>query len=181
MAAPTFNTPPAGVNAPAHPPAERRAAALPVGDAPTRRSSRRRFLAEAGATIAASLGVTAVMLSRDPSWGNPVECHGGVTHLDATLLAACAEVIALQDRIDALWAERAGDEDAIDAAVAPIEAEQEEPLERVCALRATTLAGHQARVRALLAWDKDPPTADDGCWNDAMVGALLRDLTQVSA
>lgn len=111
----------------------------------------------------------------------------GTIHPDAALLAACAEVCALQDRIDAVWADPAlaghpDREDLIDAAVAPIEAEQEAPLALVCSLRATTLAGHQARVRALLAWDKDALTTDEPYWNEAMVGALLRDLAgEVSA
>ena len=60
---------PAGVNAHAHLLAERRAPALPIEDAPTRRASRRRFLAEAGTTIAAGLGVVTAVLSPDPSWG----------------------------------------------------------------------------------------------------------------
>ncbi len=84
-----------------------------------RRASRRRFFAEAGATIAAALGVTAAVLAPDPSWGSPVEAPGGAKLLrantasrdftrradpDAHLLSLCASYHAVHARRTALSA-----------------------------------------------------------------------------
>ncbi len=102
MATAIPNTPPLGVTAPTHPLANRRAVPAPVGDAPDRRASRRRFLAETGATIAAALGVTAAVLAPDPNWGAAT-----TSNPDAALLALCAAFHALHAEAEATTTDEA--------------------------------------------------------------------------
>jgi hypothetical protein len=76
---------------------------------------------------------------------------------DAELIAACAAFDALEMRVRRLFCgpgDTAG-EDARDAAMAVIAAEQEPFLAQICALSATMLDGHRARVRSLALWAPD--------------------------
>ena len=98
---------------------------------------------------------------------------------DAELLEACANADEVQRRIDALWTgpTRVDDDNQRDTLLDPLRDEQHPFLEQVVDLRAQTLAGHMARARTLLLWDKDPPSADDSYYmNERLMGALLRDL-----
>ncbi|MGI4797363.1 MAG: hypothetical protein ACRYG8_25590 [Janthinobacterium lividum] len=97
---------------------------------------------------------------------------------DAELIRLCAAIDALQLRFDALCdgPEKIEDDDARMDAVAPITAEQLPLIERMCEIRPTTLQGHMARARTYWLWDKDPPEADSPYTNEAMQGAILRDL-----
>jgi hypothetical protein len=70
------------------------------------------------------------------------------------------------------------DERERDRAQEPITDMQAPLVDRICALRATTLAGHSARGAALVAWAADHLDADeDACWNERLLAAALRDLS----
>ncbi len=60
---------------------------------PPRRAVRRRFLMEAGATLALSLGATAAVLAPDPVWGEAANAGP-----DTALLAAIARGTAIYDQ-----------------------------------------------------------------------------------
>ncbi len=145
--------------------------------ASTRRSPRRRFLLEAGATIAASLGVTAGVLSPDPTWGAPV----ADAEPDAVLIAACTAFDALEAQECALYnsARTVEDEARIELEAAAL-AEQQRPLvATICTLRATTAAGHLARARTLAMLQNASPALamnEDVRWDKRMMAAMGRDL-----
>jgi len=91
---------------------------------------------------------------------------------DADLIAACT-AFASHDEAGARPADDDEDDAADDAAAGLV------ALMRPCAdLRATTLAGHQARANALRArigeWPEPGPMRD--CFGDPLLAALLRDL-----
>ncbi|MGI4939282.1 MAG: hypothetical protein ACRYHQ_01715 [Janthinobacterium lividum] len=134
--------------------------------------SRRQF---GGAILAALCGATfagAVVLP------DPGEAFPAAANPDAELIELCAAIDALQLRFDALCdgPEKIDDDDARMDAVAPITAEQLPLIDRMCEIRPTTLQGHMARARTYWLWDKDPPEADSPYTNEAMQGAILRDL-----
>ncbi len=89
----------ADANALAHP-ADRRATAAPGGDTTPRRALRRRFLMEAGATLAVALAPVAAVLAPDPVWG-AAERRGAATlpDPDAHLVALCAAEVARSEQI----------------------------------------------------------------------------------
>lgn len=67
------------------------------------------------------------------------------------------------------------DEDERDRAKEPLEARQNPLLERICELRATSPAGHEARARTLATW---APDIGKGEWIERrLLSALLRDMT----
>ncbi len=131
-------------------------------------------LVEVALAEAAGLPIPDAAEDRDD--GRPA--LGPVAHPDAELLAACAAVDEVQGRMDALFRgpTMVEDERERDALLQPLAEEQEPFLEQVVELQARTLAGHVARARTLLGWDKDPWTDEDPYWNERCVGALLRDL-----
>ena len=104
---------------------------------------------------------------------------------DAELLATIAAFDALEREIKATYD---GCGDTIEAEVAadlvrmPLKARQAPLLSRICALRAVTVQGWQARARSLMLWDGDQDifavSEDDlnGYWDDRMLAALFRDL-----
>ena len=108
---------------------------------------------------------------------------------DAELIRLCAECDALQVKIDAMYAAPRGGltlaqeherERARDIAQRPFLDAQDPLLHRICDLRAITPEGRAARVRTLLAWDKDPIWTHDGCWNSQLIGAIVRDAVGVA-
>ncbi len=130
----------------------------------SRRAPRRRFLMEAGATIALSLGATAAVLAPDPTWGAPAAEDAGP---DAELLrlgrelTACHEAKArawlavedVRDTVldeDPVWQAAEAAADRVRAVIAQIEA-----------CTATTLPGVLVKARAL-AWcrSNDPATVE---------------------
>ncbi len=160
---------PRAVNAALRPSADRRATVIPDGDTPPRRALRRRFLLEAGATIAASLGVTAAVLSPDPVWGAPATDAGP----DAELIAACdrftramraynADRSGLDSRLDPLWAELTTAEDEAQA------------------IPARTLAGAAAKARVAMTLGTQPDgtvrmgDSYTGAWPEEVVRDVLR-------
>ncbi len=169
---------PRAVNAPAHLTADRRAPASPGGDAPPRRAPRRRFLLEAGATIALSLGATAAVLAPDPTWATPAAAEP-----DAELLAACAEFDRLDRSHGAIVnaAKTSAEEEEADRLVSAMEERWQAALDAVCSLRATTVAGHRARAAslALFVGGSKRMEADaeaGGYWDERLCAALVRDL-----
>lgn len=104
---------------------------------------------------------------------------------DAELIRLCAECDALQTRVDATYAvpvdegltcaQEVAREKARDIANEPLHAAQDPLLERICELRATTPEGRAARAHTLIAWDKDPCWVGAECWNDQLIGAIVRD------
>lgn len=166
----------AGVNAPAHPPIDRRApAAVPVGDTPTRRASRRRFFMEAGATIVTALGVTAAVLVPDPSWGNPQEPRAGarLPDPDAHLVTLCADYIEAVRSYNEDGGTAEPEDDPAWAALNALE-------DRIEDTPAHTLAGVAAksRVAAFLARNLDGThhfgDSYTGRWPEMVVRDVLR-------
>lgn len=97
---------------------------------------------------------------------------------DTELLRLCAAIDALQVQADALYTGpgRIEDDNTRDNAMAPITDAQIPLIERMCEIRPATLQGHLARAQTYWGWDKDPPDADSPYCNEAMQGAILRDL-----
>ena len=65
-------------------------------------------------------------------------------------------------------------EEARDALVTPIIAQQEPVLLRICELHATTLRSHAARAATLMGWDKCicSPLIDN--WTERLVCTIIR-------
>ncbi len=97
---------------------------------------------------------------------------------DAELLRLCAAIDTLQVQADALYTGpgRIEDDNTRDNAMVPIIDAQIPLIERMCEIRPATLRGHVARAQTYWGWDKDPPDADSPYCNEAMQGAILRDL-----
>lgn len=122
--------------------------------------------------------------------GNAVDATPGPdapADLDAQLIAACLAFDALERCVDAFNdpADPAyiENDDVRDRAAVPIEAEQAPLMERICLLRATTPQGKRARARSFLLWHKAIDPAVDAAaphrpWNDRLVAAMLRDLSE---
>lgn len=104
------------------------------------------------------------------------------TSPDAELLKLCAAINALQVQVDALWdgVSRIEDDDERDDLQAPLTAQQIPLIERMCEIRPTTLQGHVARCRTYHRWDKSPPDVSSPYCNEAMQGAILRDLAALA-
>ena len=169
MANGTPTTPSEGVNALARPIAVRREAGALVGSATDRRTPRRRFLAEAGATIAASLGVTAAVLAPDPVWGTPVS-----TSPDAALIAAYDNYV----RALATYNQHGGQ--TFDPNDDPLWHALEAAEERAADIPAETMAGLAAKARAAAAAGRMPDGSVNlgdsyaGNWPRRLVCDVLR-------
>ncbi len=162
----------AGVNAPAHLAAVRRAPAASGGDAPQRRAVRRRFLLEAGATLALSLGATAAVLAPDPTWGAPA------ADPDAELIRLCQAAVdnslqflsLSQDTADLRLPRPAN----VERKFAKLVERTWEARETISAIPAHTLAGARAKAAALRA-DWIPGTVGrDMAIADSLLDDLLR-------
>ena len=129
--------------------------------------ARRRLLATAAGLAAALAPAAALAAASSP---------------DAELIRLCGEFDALQRRILALYPEGATpieDDNERAEAIAPLSDAQDELLDRICALRATTPAGIKARAKTLVLFvpDKAECADDEGGYVDErMIAALLRDL-----
>lgn len=106
-------------------------------------------------------------------------------HPDAELIALCAAFMGLERRHQASFDPSSPayveDDDERDRVNDPICDAQEPLVERICAMRATTLEGARARVRSILLWDADAdPAKDPLCFghsmNHRMTAAVFRDL-----
>jgi hypothetical protein len=107
---------------------------------------------------------------------------GGQAEPDAVLLTLCAAFDTLQRAYLSVFGQ-VTDEQAREATVAPIEAAQEELATALCAVRATTLAGHQARAATLVGYAPDVVwklEASEGEFGadpvERLTAAVLRDL-----
>ena len=112
------------------------------------------------------------------------------SHPDAELLEALAHFDDLERRINLTYqpvAETFEAEDAQEALRDPLREQQKPLLERICVLCARTPDGWLARAQTLLLWDNEMPAAiENGAekaeyYEDRMIIALIRDMTQVGA
>jgi hypothetical protein len=72
-----------------------------------------------------------------------------------------------------------------DPIIEPFQDAQYDLLNRICAIRAVTLAGHVARARTYNLWDpnvlmRTDAEDEDGGWDDRLLAALLRDMVGVA-
>ena len=102
---------------------------------------------------------------------------------DAELVALCAEIATLEVQINAIVNVcQTIEEEEADVVADPLRDSQKEMIERICAMRATTLAEVAARARALIAWAPDySGKVGSDYLDEKMLGALLRDLTAVTS
>lgn len=94
----------------------------------------------------------------------------------------CADFDALQrskHRVFDMPSESDADFYRRDLALEAIEIKQEPMVERMSAMRATTMDDHRARARSIAGWlgkDQLAEDAESCCWDKRMVAALVRDL-----
>ena len=86
---------------------------------------------------------------------------------DLELVLLCEEFRVLEDKINATL----GDIDDTN----PSMKEQEQLIERMCEIRATTMEGHLARAKAMVAY-KPYVVSRFNDFDDVLIGALLRDM-----
>jgi hypothetical protein len=96
---------------------------------------------------------------------------------DAELIALCAEIDRLEDKIDSFTIKGATlkEEEAQDLLAQPFADEQEPLIFQLCDMPATTIEGIRARARTLVKWAPDWENKSSG-YDSAMISALLRDL-----
>ncbi len=140
------------------------------------------------ATRRGLLGGAAASLAATPvgAPGNVVVPPAADHHADAELIAVCAEFDAIERHINSHYAggsRKIEDDEERDAAIAPFQEAQAPLLERIIALRATTLDGFMARARTLALWDLDAmrQIGPGHYLEDRMLAALLRDMTEAPA
>lgn len=93
---------------------------------------------------------------------------------DAELLAECAAFDATEHHRNALF----DDGMLTDEVNATLRAVQDQRVERICALRAVTPQGWQARARSLMLFDDEYPERHLVHAADRMMAAILRDLVE---
>jgi hypothetical protein len=129
--------------------------------------SRRAFLQGAGAVAAVAGSAAAVVAAGQP---------------DCRLIALCDEFDQLQARWLTIFDLGAGEvrtPPILADALAEIEGEQEQLLDKILTERATTLEGFRARAATLLRFDLDFLNPDETRgWNGKMSAALVRDLAE---
>jgi hypothetical protein len=125
--------------------------------------SRRAMLTGSAALLT---GVTAFLATQDTA-PNP----------DAELIRLCAEIDALEDKLDSFTLKGATleEEQAQDKLAQPFAAEQEPLIARLCEMPAITIEGIQARARTLVRYAPDWKNKSGG-YDGLMIAALLRDL-----
>ena len=140
--------------------------------------ARRRFLTGAIAALTGA-GFSAVVLSPDPTWGNPPEGRAGtaLTNPDAELIRLCSEDVAGSARFDAItaeWAEVMEEPPEVQAEVRLLVDQGHALREAIAGLPAHTLAGVRAKAASIRGhWGPDAPGMD--AWvADSMVDDLLR-------
>jgi hypothetical protein len=97
---------------------------------------------------------------------------------DAALIAACDEFANISRQRTALMNDEGLSEDARDDAEVPLMDRLEALLDSICEMRAVTVEGLRARGRMMVAYQVGSPVFPGGPWPDAMVAALLHDLTE---
>jgi hypothetical protein len=124
--------------------------------------SRRAMLSGSAALLT---GVTAFLATQDTA-PNP----------DAELIALCAEIDALEDRMWGNLPKMSDEEEKQhDAEIEPLRQKQLALIDQISDLTATTLDGFRARARTIAKWAPDLiPMPHD--YLDQMAGALIRDL-----
>ena len=150
--------------------------ATPVHTTPEVRPSRRALLSAAGFTGLAAVAAVGWVRPDAPAAAAPVQ---PAISPDGELIALCARFDALERQIIRSHDEDGEDNDA-EAFRRKLSERQHPLLREIVALRATTLEGSQARARSLHLWDTeiaDQGRYEDANWNDALVWALIRDLT----
>ncbi|MCP1229874.1 hypothetical protein [Acetobacter indonesiensis] len=98
------------------------------------------------------------------------------------LVALCEEFIAVEFKVDAVHAacETFEQEEAAEAQLKALYAEEKVILEKLEAIKATTLAGFIAKARAFAAWDRgDHLSKDSGDWDIIMLGSLIQELVDL--
>jgi len=105
---------------------------------------------------------------------------------DAALIAVCAEFDVIERHINSHYAggsRKIEDDEERDAVIAPLQEAQRPLLDRIIALRATTLDGFMARARTLALWDPDAmrQIGPGHYLEDRILAALLRDMTGAPA
>jgi len=102
-------------------------------------------------------------------------------HPDAELIATLLTFDAMERRVLATYdgPDAIEDEDERQAFVRPIVAAQKLLMDKICALRATTMEGLLTRVRTVLFEDQDimPDSIASTYVNERLLGSLLRDLS----
>lgn len=95
------------------------------------------------------------------------------------LVALSEEFIAIQHEIDAAHApcETFEQEEAASPQLQALYAREKPILEKLEAIKATTLTGFIAKARAFAAWDRgDHLSKDSGDWDIIMLGSLIQEL-----
>jgi hypothetical protein len=98
-------------------------------------------------------------------------------HPDAALIAACDEFTDIARRLAALPGADLSEE-AREGASEAFLGRQSVLIDAVCDMGAATLEGLQARGRMMAAYQGTAAEFPHGPWPEAMIGALLRDLTE---
>ncbi len=118
-----------------------------------------------------------------PPGQHPTDANGPSTPEsdDEELITVCAEFDAIEAHINAHYSGGAleiKDDEERDIAILPMQEAQEPLLDRIVALRATTLDGFMARARTLAGWDVEATRkiGEDNYLNERMLAALLRDM-----
>jgi hypothetical protein len=96
---------------------------------------------------------------------------------DAELIQLCAEIDALEDKLDSFTLKGATleEEQAQDILAQPFADEQEPLIARLCDMPAITIEGIQARARTLVKWARDWKN-NRGGYDGLVISTLLRDL-----
>ena len=134
---------------------------------PTLPVARRRLLATAAGLAAALAPAAALAAASSP---------------DAELIRLCGEFERAATPHHGPYSEGATpieDDNERAEAIAPLSDAQDELLDRICTLRATTLAGIKARAKTLVLFVPDKAECADeegGYVDERMIAALLRDL-----
>jgi hypothetical protein len=125
----------------------------------------------------ALLGGTAALLAGAVVTATTIAPQNGGASPDAELIALCAEIDALEDKIDSFTIKGATieEEEAQDKLAQPFADEQEPLIVQLCDMPATTIEGIRARARTLVKWAPDWRNKRGG-YDAAMISALLSDL-----
>jgi hypothetical protein len=99
---------------------------------------------------------------------------------DAELIALCAEIDKLEDKINSFPHETLRDEEASAILVQRLKDQQDPLIDMICNMTATTLEGLQARARTIIKWAPDMLDNPHDI-AEMMVATLLQDLSAMGA
>ena len=137
-------------------------------------SRRRDFLTAAGFTALAGVAAASIALP-DQVTASAITTSSG----DAELIALCGRFNELERLCEATYDGVSIEaEEAAEAHREPWKVEQEDLLDRIIPLQATTLDGFRARARMWALWDGElkKDGEQSSYWEDRMAWALVRDL-----